>query len=161
MKGLIQVKIKKRQITIPEEVLKNLDLKDGDEVVFANNNNQSYTIFNSSNLNLLEKKKTESKILSLDEITERVSSVLKNKPVNRCVLFGSYARGEATPTSDVDLVIDTKITGLHFLGLGVDIEEALGKKIDLLTPEQVNNYKPLRGRVKKEGIVIYGDEPKG
>lgn len=100
--------------------------------------------------------KKERKIYSIDEIREKVSSVLKNYAVKSCLLFGSYARGEATSRSDVDLVIDTEVTGFAYYGLWLKIEEKLGKKVDFLRNQQVNASKSLHENVEREGKLIYG-----
>lgn len=55
-------------------------------------------------------------------------------------LFGSYARDEAGPDSDVDLLVDlSKPLGLRFYSLADDLETELGQKVDLLTDEGLRN----------------------
>lgn len=58
--------------------------------------------------------------------------------VRRIGLFGSFARGQATDASDIDLVVefDTPI-GLRFVELVEDLERVFGRKVDLLTPAGV------------------------
>lgn len=48
------------------------------------------------------------KIYTLEEIKLILENILKNMPVYNVILFGSYAKNEATKSSDLDLVIDTK-----------------------------------------------------
>ncbi len=95
-------------------------------------------------------------ILDLGEIKETVSEVLKKYDVKSCYLFGSYARNEARDNSDVDLVIDTEVTGLSFFGLIEDLREHLHKRVDLLDLNQLLNNKKLISEVLKDGIKIYG-----
>ena len=45
-------------------------------------------------------------LLSIDEIKHRIAPICKQYDVSRAYLFGSYARGEATESSDVDIRID-------------------------------------------------------
>lgn len=97
-------------------------------------------------------------ILTIGDIRKRVSDVLSRYPVRYCILFGSYARGEATPESDVDLVLETEVSGFAYHGLWNRLEESLGKSVDLLRPEQVKAYAPLAENVRKDGKVIYGRE---
>ena len=60
------------------------------------------------------------KIYSISEIKDIVSPIAKKYGVENVYLFGSYARGEATPDSDLDLRIDKgKLRGLIMLGGGV------------------------------------------
>lgn len=60
-----------------------------------------------------------SNIISVDTIREKTVPILKNYPVNKAILFGSYAKGNAIIGSDIDLYIDTngKLRGLDFVGL--------------------------------------------
>lgn len=73
---------------------------------------------------------------TIDEITQRVAPVAKKYELAAVYLFGSYARGEATAASDVDLLVDltgSVIRGLNFAALYMDLEAALETQIDLLT----------------------------
>ncbi len=55
-------------------------------------------------------------------------------------LFGSYARDEAGPDSDVDLLVDlSKPLGLRFYSLAEDLEDALGRGVDLVTDDGLRN----------------------
>lgn len=76
-------------------------------------------------------------IYTIEEITVRITPVAKKYCIPAVYLFGSYARGTATEDSDVDLLIDmtgVKLTGMFaFGGLYCDFEDALEKKIDLVT----------------------------
>ena len=76
-----------------------------------------------------------SKIYSIDEIKSIVAPIAEQYGVARIFLFGSYARGEATPASDLDFRIDKgKLRGLIQLGgLYSDLEKQQDKKLDLLT----------------------------
>ena len=72
---------------------------------------------------------------SIDEIKRRVEPVAREFDVASVYLFGSYARGEATPQSDIDLLIDTDIVFSFFkvCGLYAKFRKALGKKVDIIT----------------------------
>ena len=95
-------------------------------------------------------------VLKVEEIKQTVGSVLKNYEVNFCYLFGSYAKGKATDTSDVDLLVDTDVTGLAFYGLVEDLRNALHKKVDLLRINQLDGNQALLRDVMKNGIKIFG-----
>ena len=73
-----------------------------------------------------------------------------------CYLFGSYAKGRAIETSDVDLLICTEERGLKFFGLVEDLRNALNKKIDALDIKQLNNNPELLREILRDGIKIYG-----
>ena len=104
-------------------------------------------------------------IYTVDEIRQNVSPIAKKYCLPALYLFGSYARGTANENSDVDLIVDTagtQIKSLLTLGaLYVDLEEALGKRIDLITVSalqqrvQLPGEKSFRDTVWKEKVNLY------
>ena len=98
----------------------------------------------------------ENGILTLDEIRAMCISVLSKYPVEYCYLFGSYAKGKATPTSDVDLLVYTTVTGLQFYGLVEELREKLKKRVDVLDQKQIAENFDLTNEILKDGIKIYG-----
>lgn len=103
-------------------------------------------------------------IYTVDEIKQRVEPVAKKYDIEKVYLFGSYARGDATEESDIDLRIDgdQKIRSLIDLsGLFLDFENALQKSIDVVTTDSLrqNINNPLTRRfihtIKKEEELIY------
>lgn len=98
----------------------------------------------------------ENGILTVDQIKEICEGILSKYEVSYCYLFGSYAKGKATPTSDVDLFINTNVTGLKFFGLVEELRTALKKKVDLLDQRQIENNFELTNEILKDGIKIYG-----
>ena len=102
---------------------------------------------------------------TIDEIRRRIAPVAQRYGLPAVYLFGSYARGEATAESDVDLLVDTAGTGLNTLfklgGLYNDLEEALGKKIDLITMGALNQRPQLpsdavfQANVREERVMLY------
>lgn len=98
----------------------------------------------------------ENGILLQDDIIEKCKKVFENKKVNYCYLFGSYAKGKATETSDVDLLISTDIKGLKFYGLVEEIRNALHKKVDVLDVNQLKDNISLVEEILKDGVKIYG-----
>lgn len=96
-------------------------------------------------------------ILTLDDIQSAVKQVLENYDVKYCYLFGSYAKGKANESSDVDLFIDGEnVTGLNFYGLIEELRETLHKKIDLLNINDFNSNHSIQNEILKDGIKIYG-----
>lgn len=95
-------------------------------------------------------------ILSMEQIKSVCSDVFASYEVEFCYLFGSYAKGKAKETSDVDLLISTDTTGLRYYELTEKLREALHKRIDLLDLKQLSNNEELLREVLKEGVRIYG-----
>ena len=66
---------------------------------------------------------------------QTLADYFKTKPVLKAWLFGSFARGEETPLSDVDILVlldHTQPIGLKFFGMWNDLEKLLGRKVDLV-----------------------------
>ena len=96
-----------------------------------------------------------SKIYSIDEIKAMVAPIAEQYGVARIFLFGSYARGEAKPDSDLDFRVDKgSLRGLIQLGgLYSDLEETFDKKLDLLTNSLEHKF---LDRISSEEILVYG-----
>ena len=95
-------------------------------------------------------------IIDIEYIRDKCKKVFARYDVDFCYLFGSYAKNKATPTSDVDLLISTKVKGLKFYGLVEEVRTALHKKVDVLDVNQLNNNMELTKEILKDGIKIYG-----
>ena len=95
------------------------------------------------------------KIYALDEIREIVIPIAERHGVATLYLFGSYARGEATAESDIDFLMDGgAIRSLYQLAaFRLDLEDALGKKVDLLTLG--NNDQTFIHNIRKDEVKIY------
>lgn len=104
-------------------------------------------------MNLIDE---EHGILSIEEIIKICKSIFKDYNVNYCYLFGSYAKGKATQTSDIDLLISGDVNGLKFYELDERLRVALNKKVDLLDFKQFIKNEELANEILKEGIRIYG-----
>ena len=78
-------------------------------------------------------------VYSIDEITERLLPIFGRNSIDKAILFGSYAKGTPQPTSDIDIVIDSKgtIRGIDFFGILDDITEALNVPVDLIEASQI------------------------
>ena len=84
-----------------------------------------------------------------------ISNYLKDKPVRKAYLFGSYARGEQDTMSDFDLLVELEEhVGLYqFVAIQLGLESLLGKKVDLVSE---NGLSPrLRLYVDQDKKLIY------
>ena len=81
--------------------------------------------------------------MTRDELLTKLRELkpwLEEQGIVNVRLFGSFARDEARPDSDVDLLVDlSKPLGLRFYSLADDLETELGHKVDLLTDEGLLN----------------------
>ena len=96
-------------------------------------------------------------VLTLDSIKELVSPVLGKHGVIQAIVFGSYARGEATVSSDVDIVIDSegRLNGMAFFVASDEISKALPIPSDIYEKREIREGTALHDKIKKEGVVLY------
>ena len=92
--------------------------------------------------------------MSTQAMTQAIAEYFRTQPVLKAWLFGSFARGEETPQSDVDILVlmdHTKPIGLKQFGMWNALEELLNRKVDLVeegellpfAQESANNDKQL------------------
>lgn len=69
----------------------------------------------------------------IDEIKRKIEPILKRYGVKRAGIFGSVVRGEENEESDIDVLVEIegRMSLLDFAGLKLELEEALGRKVDL------------------------------
>ena len=85
-----------------------------------------------------------------------LAEYFKTQPVLKAWLFGSFARGEDTPKSDVDILVlpdYTKLDGFGFFGMWGELERLLGRSVDLVTDAGLATY--TRESVERDKQLIY------
>lgn len=88
----------------------------------------------------------------LIKIKPKILDILKKYGVKKAGIFGSYTKGDQKKDSDIDILIKPpKGMGLGFVGLQQELEEKLGKKVDLVSYSGLSPYLKkyiLSGEVK-------------
>lgn len=89
------------------------------------------------------------------KINEIIISYLKDNDAKCISIFGSYARGEEGPSSDIDIIVSfsSKKSLLDLIRLERELSEKLNRKIDLLTEKSISPY--LIDSIKEEMVTIY------
>lgn len=95
-------------------------------------------------------------IVTLEDIRAKCADVFSGYNVAFCYLFGSYAKGKQTATSDIDFLISTEVSGLQFYGLVEELRSKLHKRVDVLNMQQLEQNPELLHEILKDGIKIYG-----
>lgn len=92
---------------------------------------------------------------TIQEIGARCTPLFKQYGVTRASVYGSASRGEMRPDSDIDMIVSLKepLGLFKFYAMNDQLEEALGRKVDLLTPKSVNPH--LAKRIAGDIKVIY------
>jgi len=91
---------------------------------------------------------------SIENIKKKIIPILKRYGVKKAAIFGSFVRGETKKSSDIDILVEFEknISLLDFVGLKLEIEETLGRKVDLV---EYNTLKPfIREKVLEEQLAI-------
>ena len=91
-----------------------------------------------------------------DKEREILQLFFSRRPIRRAYLFGSYARKEGIPESDLDILVELdhrRPIGMKFFGYQAELEDLLNKKVDLVSSEGLSRHvKPF---VDKDKILIY------
>ena len=93
--------------------------------------------------------------MDIQSIKAKITPILKDQGVIKAAVFGSYATGKAKANSDVDLLVELagRKSLFDLVGLKLDLEDVLNKKVDLLTYNSIHPY--LKRIILNEQKVIY------
>jgi len=91
---------------------------------------------------------------SLSEKRDQILEIAARHGARNVRVFGSVARGEASPDSDVDLLVDVGPTHSRWFpaGLVLDLEELLDREVDVVTEDALHWY--IRDRVLEEAVPL-------
>lgn len=84
--------------------------------------------------------------MDIEEIKRKILPILKKYGVTKAGIFGSVVRGEETKESDIDILVEinTRMSLLDFVGLKLELEDALGIPVDL------GEYSAIKPIVKEQ-----------
>jgi len=94
--------------------------------------------------------------MTTQAISQMLAEYFKTQPVTKAWLFGSYARGEQRPDSDVDILVTldrSKPIGLKYFGMWGDIERMLGRNVDFVEDGMLMPY--AVESANRDKILIY------
>ena len=79
---------------------------------------------------------------TLEEISEKARPGFEKYGVTRARIFGSYARGDAKPESDIDILITTPpaMSLFTYMDFKEQLEEELGRSVDVVSEGNINKY---------------------
>ena len=91
------------------------------------------------------------------DISSAVSRVLARYDVREAYLFGSFARGEQTPDSDIDLrlVCGNTMTFGTLYEHSLELEKELGRKVDIVTNPPEHMRPPFRKNLEQDEVRLY------
>ena len=92
---------------------------------------------------------------------EAIRQYARTRPIKRMFVFGSFARGEQTPESDVDFLIEvqpeSKFSLLELSRMYRELSALLGRSVDIATPPMIGKY--IHDSVYKDLVLIYEAHP--
>ena len=94
--------------------------------------------------------------MGIPEIKEKITPILKEYGIKKASIFGSVARGDDRPDSDVDLLVELgpgPMGLIAYIGLKHKIEDILNKEVDLVTEGNINRH--LEPYIRPELKTIY------
>ncbi|MBQ9237414.1 MAG: nucleotidyltransferase family protein [Prevotella sp.] len=102
--------------------------------------------------------------MSTQTMTHKMADYFKTQPVVKAWLFGSFARGEERPSSDVDILFVPDSTDKPFTlfthgGMLMDLQELLGRKVDLVVEGTLRPY--AAETANRDKILIYERKSEG
>ncbi|MDE5888000.1 MAG: nucleotidyltransferase domain-containing protein [Muribaculaceae bacterium] len=94
----------------------------------------------------------------IKKLIPQIQEYMKTKPILRAWLFGSYSRGEETPESDIDILVDyDESKGIVSLfkmgGMLMDLTDLTGVQVDLVERKGLKEF--ARPSVERDKILIY------
>ena len=81
--------------------------------------------------------------------------VFEKHGVNKAILFGSVAKGTSEKNSDIDILVDSGLKGLRFIGLLEDIKTAVDTDVDLIDVSHIKKGSAVESEIARTGVVIY------
>lgn len=93
---------------------------------------------------------------TIEEIRDTLNPIFYANGIRSAILFGSYAKGQATERSDIDILVDSGLRGLAFYGLLENVVSALTVPVNLIDSSQIEAGSEIDKKIKNSGVMIYG-----
>jgi len=98
---------------------------------------------------------SDARVYSLSQLRDMILPLLERHNMRRASVFGSYARGEATPDSDIDVLLEGNESFRHFnvFAVAEDLHELSGKPVDVYEVGELEEG-PFRDAVLSEAVAL-------
>lgn len=98
------------------------------------------------------------RVYSIPQLKAALVPIFEEYGVRKATIFGAYGCGTATEASDIDILVDSGLHGLRFVGLFSDLTQKLGKEVNLVDVTHTQAEDLIELQVQKAGIIIYEDD---
>lgn len=92
---------------------------------------------------------------NVSDIQAALEPVFDDYNISRAVLFGSVANGTATEKSDLDLLVDSRLRGLRFVGFMEAVHQAVGMPVDIFDISHIETGSKIDHEIHDTGVIIY------
>ena len=92
---------------------------------------------------------------TVSDARRMLAPVFDQYGVSKAVLFGSVAKGTATAKSDLDLLVQSDLKGLKFVGLIEAVREAAGMPVDVFDVSHIERGSLIDQEIQATGVTIY------
>lgn len=97
----------------------------------------------------------EKEVYNIEYIKAILTPVFESYDVKKAIIFGSYGKGNANVESDIDILVESNLKGLKFIGLLEDIKRIVKKDVDLFDKTHIDENSLIDNEIKKTGVLIY------
>ena len=94
-------------------------------------------------------------IYTVPQLQDILSPIFARYGIRRAVLFSSYGKGTATEKSDIDLLVDSNLRGLRFVGFLDDIQRTVKKNVDLFDVTHIQSGSRIDREIRDTGVTVY------
>ena len=94
-------------------------------------------------------------IYSVPQLKAVLAPVFAQYGIRRAVLFGSYGKETANEKSDIDLLVDSGLRDLRFVGFLDDVQNAVGKDVDLFDVRHIQAGSRIDREIHETGVTVY------
>lgn len=151
----------KGQLTLPVSLRRKFGIETGDQLLFYERDGHIILApVTPEALADAQRAAAEQHVYTVGEIRKTAAPIAERYRLKKLSLFGSYARGEATEASDIDVYAELpEGFGLFRLGgLQNDLEDAFHKEVDIVTDGMLNDSlsAEMAQNIREDEVVLYG-----
>lgn len=95
------------------------------------------------------------RVSDVETIQSALMPIFVQYQIRDAILFGSFAKGTATDKSDVDILVDSDLRGLRFVGFTEAVRRAVERPVDVLDFSHIDKDSRIAKEIYETGVRIY------